>query len=114
MGQSKVSYYPGRLKEAGLLRFLAGDRFEVYSAGTEATSVRPEAVAAMGEIGVDISNQESKTLGRYSANASTASSPSATKPTRRALLPRRGEPPALVPKRSFAGYRHRRGTPRGV
>ena len=50
----------------GRLRFLAGDRFEVYSAGTEATSVRPEAVAVMGEIGVDISNQESKTLGRYS------------------------------------------------
>jgi arsenate reductase len=49
----------------GLLRYLAGDRFEVYSAGTEATSVRPEAVAAMGEIGVDIARQESKTLGRY-------------------------------------------------
>jgi arsenate reductase (thioredoxin) len=49
----------------GLLRYLAGDRFEVYSAGTVATSVRPEAVAAMGEIGIDISRQESKTLERY-------------------------------------------------
>ena len=49
----------------GLLRHLAGDRFEVYSAGTEATSVRPEAIAAMAELGVDISGQESKTLDRY-------------------------------------------------
>jgi arsenate reductase len=49
----------------GLLRYLAGDRFEVYSAGTEATSVRPEAIAAMAELGVDISGQESKTLDRY-------------------------------------------------
>jgi arsenate reductase (thioredoxin) len=49
----------------GLLRHLAGDRFEVYSAGTEATSVRPEATKVMAELGVDISGQESKTLGSY-------------------------------------------------
>jgi len=49
----------------GLLRHLAGDRFEVASAGTEATFVRPEAVAAMAELGVDISGQASKTLERY-------------------------------------------------
>lgn len=49
----------------GLLRHLAGDSFEVHSAGTEATYVRPLAVAAMEEIGVDISGQESKTLDRY-------------------------------------------------
>jgi arsenate reductase (thioredoxin) len=49
----------------GLLRHLAGDRFEAMSAGTEATQVRPLAVRAMGEIGVDISSQESKTLDRY-------------------------------------------------
>ena len=49
----------------GLLRHLAGDRFEVASAGTEATSVRPEAIEAMSELGVDISGQESKTLERY-------------------------------------------------
>ncbi len=35
----------------GLLRHLAGDRFEVHSAGTEATVVRPLAVRAMDEIG---------------------------------------------------------------
>jgi arsenate reductase len=49
----------------GLLRHLAGDRFEAASAGTEATSVRPEAISAMAEIGADISGQESKTLERY-------------------------------------------------
>jgi len=49
----------------GLLRDLAGDRFEAMSAGTEATHVRPLAVRAMAEIGVDISAQESKTLERY-------------------------------------------------
>jgi arsenate reductase len=49
----------------GLLRHLAGDRFEVQSAGTEATHVRALAIRAMDEIGVDISGQESKTLARY-------------------------------------------------
>jgi len=49
----------------GLLRHLAGDRFAVYSAGTEATHVRPLAVRAMREIGIDIAGQESKTLDRY-------------------------------------------------
>jgi arsenate reductase (thioredoxin) len=49
----------------GLLRHLAGDRFEVVSAGTEATFVRPEAIEAMAELGVDISAQSSKTLERY-------------------------------------------------
>src|SRR3712207_2643320 len=47
------------------LRHLAGDRFEAHSAGTEATHVRPLAIRAMNEIGVDISEQESKTLERY-------------------------------------------------
>jgi arsenate reductase (thioredoxin) len=49
----------------GLLRYLARDRFEAHSAGMEATHVRPLAIRAMDEIGVDISGQESKTLERY-------------------------------------------------
>jgi arsenate reductase (thioredoxin) len=49
----------------GMLRDLAGDRFEIYSAGTEATSVRPLAIRAMAEIGIDIASQQSKTLDRY-------------------------------------------------
>ena len=46
----------------GLLRHLAGDRFDVQSAGTEATHVRPLAIAAMEEIGIDISAHSSKTI----------------------------------------------------
>jgi arsenate reductase (thioredoxin) len=49
----------------GLLRHLAGDRFEAYSAGTEATHVRPLAIRVMAELGIDIAHQESKTLDRY-------------------------------------------------
>lgn len=49
----------------GLLRQLGGERFEVFSAGTEATLVRPLAIEAMGELGIDISGQTSKTLQRY-------------------------------------------------
>jgi arsenate reductase (thioredoxin) len=49
----------------GLLRSLAGSQFDVYSAGTEATVVRPLAIKVMREIGIDISQQESKTLERY-------------------------------------------------
>ncbi|HEY8134798.1 MAG TPA: arsenate reductase ArsC [Candidatus Limnocylindrales bacterium] len=45
----------------GLLRARAGDRFEAFSAGNEATEVRPLAIAAMAEIGIDISGQRSKT-----------------------------------------------------
>ncbi len=49
----------------GLLRHRAGDTFETYSAGTEATEVRPLAIRAMAEVGVDISGQRSKTLDEY-------------------------------------------------
>lgn len=49
----------------GLLQHLGGERFEVFSAGTEATHVRPLAIRAMAELGIDISQQGSKTLHRY-------------------------------------------------
>jgi arsenate reductase len=49
----------------GLLRTLGDGRFDVSSAGTEATRVRPEAITVMQEIGIDISGQSSKTLERY-------------------------------------------------
>jgi protein-tyrosine-phosphatase len=49
----------------GLLRALGGDCFEAFSAGTEATHVRPLAIRAMAELGIDISCKESKTLDRY-------------------------------------------------
>jgi arsenate reductase len=49
----------------GMLRAYGVGRFEAFSAGTEATHVRPLAVRAMAELGIDISAQESKTLDRY-------------------------------------------------
>jgi arsenate reductase len=49
----------------GLLRAFGGETFEPFSAGTEATRVRPLAIRAMAELGIDISGQESKTLERY-------------------------------------------------
>jgi arsenate reductase (thioredoxin) len=49
----------------GLLRHFGGDRFDVFSAGTEATVVRPLAIRAMRELGIDISGQASKTVQRY-------------------------------------------------
>ncbi len=44
---------------AGWLRQLAGDRVEVFSGGSEpAEQVNPAAVAAMAEVGVDISGEQ--------------------------------------------------------
>ena len=48
-----------------LLRHLAGDRFEVESAGTEATRVNPLATQAMSELGIDLTRHTSKTLDRF-------------------------------------------------
>jgi len=44
----------------GFLRALAGDRFEVASAGTEATRVHPLAIRAMFDVGIDLSRHTSK------------------------------------------------------
>ena len=49
----------------GMLRAWAGDRFEVASGGTEATGIRPEAIAVMGELGIDISGHASKTIEQF-------------------------------------------------
>lgn len=46
----------------GLLRESAGDRVEVSSAGVSPSTVRPEAIAAMREIGIDISSHYSKSV----------------------------------------------------
>jgi arsenate reductase (thioredoxin) len=49
----------------GLLRREAADHFDVFSAGASATTVRPEAVAVMSELGIDISSQESKSVDEF-------------------------------------------------
>jgi arsenate reductase len=49
----------------GLLRDMAGDRFDVYSAGLDPQPVHPMAVRVMEEIGIDISEQTSKSVKEY-------------------------------------------------
>jgi len=49
----------------GLLRHNAGDRFEVESAGTKAGFVRPEAIAVLRELGIDISRHHSKNVNEF-------------------------------------------------
>ncbi|MDR3702934.1 MAG: arsenate reductase ArsC [Candidatus Sulfopaludibacter sp.] len=53
----------------GLFRSAGGDRFEVFSAGTRPSSVRPEALAVMQEIGIDISGQRSKSVDEFSGRS---------------------------------------------
>ena len=49
----------------GILRNAGGEAFEVYSAGVRASTVRPEAIQAMREIGIDISGHWSKTVDEF-------------------------------------------------
>ena len=52
----------------GLLRHLGnaeGDRFEVESAGTRPSRVRPEAIAVLRELGIDISSHRSKSVDEF-------------------------------------------------
>jgi arsenate reductase len=49
----------------GLLRHDAGDRFMVESAGTRPSQVRPEAIVAMKELGIDISGHRSKSVDEF-------------------------------------------------
>jgi arsenate reductase len=49
----------------GLLHHDAGDAFEVESAGTKASQVRPEAIAVMREIGIDIGRHRSKHVDEF-------------------------------------------------
>jgi arsenate reductase len=53
----------------GLLRHDAGEAFEVSSAGAKPGHVRPEAIAAMREIGIDISAHRSKSVDEFAGQA---------------------------------------------
>ena len=53
----------------GLLRHEAGDRFEVFSAGTKPGQVRPEAIAVMRELGIDLSGHRSKHVDEFAGQA---------------------------------------------
>jgi len=49
----------------GFLRSMGGDRFEAFSAGMTPGQVRPQAIEVMAEVGVDISEQTSKSIEPY-------------------------------------------------
>jgi arsenate reductase len=49
----------------GLLRHNAGDRFEVFSAGTHPKGMHPRSIEVMREVGIDISAQRSKDVTSY-------------------------------------------------
>jgi arsenate reductase len=49
----------------GLLKDMAGDKFDVFSAGVNPTSVNSLAKKVMKEIGVDISGQQSKSVDEF-------------------------------------------------
>jgi len=49
----------------GLLRHLAGDRFEVFSGGVIPSYVRPNAITVMKELGIDISDHRSKSVNEF-------------------------------------------------
>lgn len=56
---------------AGWLRYFAGDAIEVRSAGSEpAESINPVAVAAMAEVGIDLTDQTPKLLDLATAQSS--------------------------------------------
>ena len=52
----------------GWLKSLAGERFQVLSAGTEAHGLNPRAVETMAAAGVDISGQQSEIVDAYLAD----------------------------------------------
>jgi arsenate reductase len=49
----------------GLLRHDAGEQFEVFSAGTRPSYVRPEAIAVMRELGIDLTGHRSKHVDEF-------------------------------------------------
>ena len=49
----------------GLFRACGGERVDVFSAGTSPGVVRPEAIAVMSELGIDLSGHRSKHLREF-------------------------------------------------
>ncbi len=49
----------------GLLKHIAGDKYDVFSAGINPTDVNPKAIDVMQEIGINISKQRSKSVNLY-------------------------------------------------
>lgn len=53
----------------GLLRHMAGDRYDVFSAGTHPTALNPNAVSALADLGIDISHHRSKSVDEFATQS---------------------------------------------
>ena len=53
----------------GILRRMAGDKFEVFSAGVKPTQVNPLAIRVMAEIDIDISKHKSKSAAQFTGQS---------------------------------------------
>ncbi|MBA3632784.1 MAG: arsenate reductase ArsC [Acidobacteria bacterium] len=49
----------------GLLKYIGQSKYEIFSAGTRPSVVRPEAIKVLREIGIDISNNQSKSVDEF-------------------------------------------------
>lgn len=49
----------------GLLKHITQSKYDIYSAGTKPSIVRPEAIKVLSEIGIDISNNRSKSVDEF-------------------------------------------------
>ena len=49
----------------GLLRYMAGDHFEVFSAGSHPSHLHPASIIVMAELGIDISNHSADSIDEY-------------------------------------------------
>jgi arsenate reductase len=48
-----------------LVKHICSSEFDIYSAGTKPSIVRPEAIRALAEVGIDISNNRSKSVSEF-------------------------------------------------
>ena len=98
----------------GLLRHVAGERHEGFSAGTRPVGLNPHAVEAMAELGIDISSHRSKSVDEFvgkqfdcvitvcdSANDACPAFPG----RRRVAAPQLPGPAALPPEQQLAAFR---------
>lgn len=53
----------------GILKHILKDEYDVFSAGTKPSIVRPEAIAALAEIGIDISGNRSKSVDEFASRS---------------------------------------------
>lgn len=81
----------------GLFRHEGGDHYEVFSAGTQPSIVRPEGITVMRESGIDIAGHRSKSVNEFVGAGSTYQ-------LRSAITPKNPVPSCLPRRGSFTGH----------